>query len=344
MFRFLLLSALLVFPVCAGAQQVRWLDTPIDKTQTLSFDLAFGQELTLITKIAAADLELRALATHSLELIDGTVMAAILRTQPEITFANSGGAYARWETDTRVFQELGLIEEDDFAITLSMPAIDGADFVPDVKLELVLKPIVPETNVTFLETASLSGEVRGAGDYGLSDFQGATLYPNADLATLVTLRDLPLLSMARQPGRCENSDLVRTVYATVSDLGADGALTLANFPQECWRGLPEGVMPGDIADDSGYQPDIRVRLAENGGEVIGFVFGATSGQTQRLFIQNTSAGWLYGTGDGNWERIGNGTRTDVPFGNGVLAIRNPRGGETDDATENDAFVAYLIER
>jgi len=32
----------------------------------------------------------------------------------------------------------------------------------------------------------------------------------------------------------------------------------------------------------------------------------------------------------------------VPFGNGVLAIRNPRGGETDDATENDAFISYLV--
>ena len=58
----------------------------------------------MITRIRAADLQVRALATHSQELIDGTVMAAILRTQPLVRLANSGGAFVQWETDVRQFQ------------------------------------------------------------------------------------------------------------------------------------------------------------------------------------------------------------------------------------------------
>ena len=327
----------------SAAQPVTWRDVPVDTTQTLSLNLPFGSEARLITKIAAADLDLRALATHSLTLADGTVMAAILQTQPEVTFANSGGAYARWQGNARTFQSLGLIEEDDYVITLALPAVDGADFIPNVKIELVLRPILPTADgETFLSIATLSDDVKGAQDYGLSDLQWATAYPEVDIAAMVTLRDLPQLSMARQGGRCQNASLVRTVYARVSDLQG-GLENLDNFPQECWRAKADGLRLADIEGDPTYQPNIRVRLAENGGEVVGFVFGAAAGDPETVFVQNTSRGWLYTTGDGSWTRISNGSWEPVAFANGTLVIRNPRGGETADATENDAFVSYLLD-
>ena len=136
---FLALTLFSLAPNPASAQQrIEWLETPIEQTQTLSFDLAFGEEVTVIARIRAADLQVRALATFSQELVDGTVMAAILRTQPAVRLANSGGAFVSWQTDVRQFQELGVIEEDDFAITVSMPAVEGADFLPNLKLELVM--------------------------------------------------------------------------------------------------------------------------------------------------------------------------------------------------------------
>lgn len=332
---------LLIAPL-ASAQRVEWREDGVERTQTLSFDLAFGEEFTLITAINAADLEMRALATHSVELVDGTVMAAILRTQPKVRIANSGGAFVDWQSDARMFQKLGVIEEDDFALTISMPAIEGADFVPNLKIEFVLRPITPESEVNFLDQATLSSDVRGSGDYGLAALQAGSLYPDVDMDALVTLRAREGLSMAREGGPCRSGRAVRTMFATLDDLTPEKLADQSNFPQGCWSTLPEGLRAAAIAEDPAYQPDIRVRLGENSGELIGFVYGATTDNPQRIFIQNTSAGWLYSDGVQDWARIGNGTRTDVPFGEGILAIRNPKGGETEDATENDAFVTYLV--
>ena len=340
---FLILSAL--FPVFANAQRVEWRDEPIERTQTLSFDLAFGQELTLITKIHAADFEMRALATYSQELVDGTVMAAILRTQPSVRIANSGGAFLQWATDVRQFQKLGVIEEDDFAITVLLPEVANADFVPNLKLELILRPITPESEVKFLDTAELSDSVPGAGDYGLAALQDRTRYPSISMDQLVFLRDLPELnlSISRQSGRCQGPADIRTMFARIEDLTAEGLSDQDDFPQECWATLPNGVSAQNVADNADYQPDIRVRLGENSGDLIGFAYGVATGNIERLFILNTSRGWFFSSGDGEWTLVSNGNRVDVPFGEGVLAIRNPRGGETADATESDAFVSYLVQ-
>ncbi len=326
----------------AWAQGVQWFEVPIDQTQTLSVELPFGREVTLVTKIAAADLKVRALATHSLELVDGTVMAAILLTQPTITFADSGGAFTRWQSGAHSFHHVGTIPEDDFALTLSLPAVEGADFTPAIKIEMVLEAPTPDTGKVFLETAELSSDVRGATAYGLADFTAGSLYPNADMDALVTLRDLPNLSMARAPGRCQGAQLVRTMYARENDMVDEVLANFGNFPQQCWRARDDGLRFADVAGNEGYQPDIGVRLPEDGGDLIGFVYGATTGDIQRVFIQNTAAGWLYGSGQDEWQRIGNGSWVSVPFGEGQLVIRNPRGGETADATENDAFVSYLL--
>ena len=340
MYRLLLLIITFASSFAAQAQELRWLPETIEQTQTLSFDLEFGSEITLVSQMQAADLEVRALATHSIELIDGTIMAAILRTQPEVTLVNGPGEAISWATNTRAFEEIGAIDAGLFSLTIAMPAIEGANFVPNVKLELILSPITPETDSSFADRAVLLEGVRGADTYGLRDLQGATVYPNVDMSERVVLRDLESLSMAAQGGLCGEAGLVRSLYATVNDLGAE-ITDLAQFPQACWRTTESALTPGDIAENAGYQPDIRVRLRENRGEVVGFVYGAGSAEQQIIFVQNTSRGWLYGDGIGEWTRISNGGRTDVPFGDGVLAIRNPRGGETTDATENDAFVSYL---
>ena len=340
---FLIIFAL--FSGVATAQQVEWHEQPIERTQTLSFDLAFGEELTLIAKIRAADFEMRALATHSQELVDGTVMAAILRTQPSVRIANSGGAFKQWTTDVRQFQKLGVIEDDDFAITVFMPDVEGADFVPNLKLELILRPITPESEIVFLDAAELSDSVLGAADYGLETLQYRTRYPNIDMAQLVFLRDLPGLSLSvvRQGGLCLGPTDVRTMFARLADLTPEGLSDQDAFPQECWTARPDGLRAASLAEDADYQPDLRIRLGENSGDIIGFAYGVAAGEIERIFIQNTSRGWLYSSGDGTWEVVRNGTRVDVPFGDGLLAIRNPRGGETPDATENDAFVSYLVE-
>lgn len=337
-----LILALLAFalPLAAKSQELRWLPETIERTQTLSFDLEFGGEITLISQMQAADLEVRALATHSLELIDGTIMAAILRTQPEVTLVNGPGEAISWTTNTRAFEEIGAIDAGLFALNIAMPAIEGADFVPNVKLELILAPITPETDSSFADRAALDEGIRGADTYGLTDLQGSSIYPDVDMTERVVLRDLETLSMAAQGGLCTDRGLVRSIYATTNDLGAE-INDLSLFPQACWRTTDGALLPSDVAEDAGYQPDVRVRLRENRGEVVGFVYAASTAQQEVIFVQNTSRGWLYGDGIGEWTRIGNGRRTDVPFGDGVLAIRNPRGGETADATENDAFVSYL---
>ena len=336
---FLALAAMFP-PAATQAQELRWLPQTIEQTQTLSFDLAFGEEVTLISQMQAADLEVRALATHSVELIDGTIMAAILRTRPEVILVNGPGEAVSWTTDPHVYEKIGAIDAGLFSLTIALPAIEGADFVPNVKLELVLNPITPETDSSFADRAVLREEVRGADSYGLTDLQGSSIYPDIDITELVVLRDVSRQSMARQGGLCSERGLVRSLYATLNDLGAE-IDDLEQFPQACWRSTEGALTPEAVAGDDGYQPDIRVRLRENQGEVVGFVYAANASNQQIIFIQNTSRGWLYGDGIGEWTRISNGRRTDVPFGNGVLAIRNPRGGETADATENDAFVSYL---
>ena len=100
--------------------------------------------------------------------------------------------------------KIRVIEEDDFAITVTMPTVEGADFAPSLKLELVLQPVTPDSDTTFLETADLSDDVPGAGDYGLAALQAQTRYPDVDMTQIVTLRTLPELdlSISRRSGRC----------------------------------------------------------------------------------------------------------------------------------------------